>query len=102
MYKLKNVQTSPVDGYVNYNKEYYILEKSDPSAYIKYSEKTNSGLPMFLIYGYKFMNADIPAEQADNFNLTNGVYVLEILKGDMLFKEKNGCSVKVKFDDSAI
>ncbi|WQJ53488.1 MAG: hypothetical protein [Wendovervirus sonii] len=101
MYKLKNYDTFLNDSYACYNKQYYILEKTSDNAYIKYTEDNVYGIPMLIINGFSFMNADIENNQQHNFNMT-GDYIIEILKGDILFKEKNGCSVKVKFDDTKI
>jgi hypothetical protein len=43
-------------------------------------------MPLFVIKGYKFLNYIPNAEYATEFDFTDGEYILEIIKGDVLFK----------------
>jgi len=101
VYKLKNYKSALEDSYAVYDNAYFILEK-DPDindAYLKYTEDTKWGMPMFMIHGFRFMNADISADQLHNFDIASGHYIIEVLKGDMLFKKSKNCGVKVLFSN---
>ena len=85
--------------------------------YIKYSEKNKWDIPMFIIHGYKFANIDISThliinsstgewiDETEYYNLddcsTNN-YILEILKGDMLFKDRDNCACQISFSSDLI
>lgn len=86
-YSLKNYYTSLNDNYRVYDNYYIVIEPTSVDAYIKYSTKNKWGVPVFLIHGYSFTNVNIDTSQYENFDLSKGEWVLEILKGDMYFPD---------------
>ena len=72
--------------------------------YIKYSEKNKWDIPMFIIHGYKFTNIIVNKGEEEYYNLdcSTNDYILEILKGDMLFKDRDNCGCQVSFTSDLI
>ena len=72
--------------------------------YIKYSEKNKWDIPMFIIHGYKFTNIVVNKGEEEYYNLDCSAndYILEILKGDMLFKDRDNCGCQVSFTSDLI
>jgi len=86
--------------------------------YIKYSEKNKWDAPMFIISGYKFSNVEFNSslyigdssnssmyiDEHEYYNLEDAScdFILEILKGDMLFRDKDGCGCQVSFSTDLI
>ena len=73
-------------NYEIYNNSYLILYPTTNDAYIKYTQHNKWDIPLFVIKGYKFLNYIPNAEYISEFDLTDGEYILEIIKGDVLFK----------------
>lgn len=100
-YTLKNYQQYLIDSNEKINNQYIIIEPDSSLASITYTENNKWDIPMFIIKGYKFSNMNIDIDEHDYYNLedTEHEYILEILKGDMLFKDINGCSCQVSFSN---
>lgn len=122
-YVLKNYQQFLKYSMQKVVNQYFVLEPNyvkDSSGnivdmpYIKYSEKNKWDIPMFIIHGYKFANVSfdpqyyigidpsdniITIDEHDIYNLedTSSNFILEILKGDMLFKDIDGCGCQLSF-----
>lgn len=84
--------------------QYVILEPAANDAYIKYSEKNKWNIPMFIIHGYKFANIDISTNEYEYYNLESSAsdYILEIIKGDFLFKQVGNCGCQLSFDSDSL
>ena len=105
MYKLKNYNKYRNDGYTIYNKQYIILKATSDDAYIKYTDKTKWQLPMFVIHGYSFYNITIDnSTKIEQYVLdsSSNDYILEILKGDILFKDKENVGAQLSFSNDNI
>lgn len=104
-YKLQNYRVFLDNSNQKVVDKYIILEP-DASAnpYIKYSEKNKWDLPMFIIHGYKFANIDILENEKQYYNLNSSTcdYILEILKGDILFANKDDVGCQIAFDSDLI
>jgi len=59
---------------------------------------------MFIIHGYKFTNIVIDEGEEEYYNLEDSEsnFILEILKGDMLFKDRDNCGCQVSFSSDLI
>jgi len=59
---------------------------------------------MFIIHGYKFTNIVINEGEEEYYNLEDSEsdFILEILKGDMLFKDRDNCGCQVSFTSDLI
>lgn len=126
-YELKNYQLYQDINHKKVDNKYIVIEpdiKVDASGniinmpYIKYSEKNKWDAPMFIINGYKFSNVEFNSslyigdssnssmyiDEHEYYNLENAScdFILEILKGDMLFRDKDGCSCQVSFSSDLI
>jgi len=111
-YTLKNYDFYLTTSNQKTVKQYVIIEPLSDDAFIKYSEKNKWGIPMFIIHGYKFKNVDfgfihyssstgedISINEHDYYNLedSSSDFILEILKGDILFKDMDNCACQVSF-----
>ena len=117
-YSLKNCNAYLQNSNHKISNQYIVIEPASNEASIKYSEKNKWGLPMFIIHGYKFSNIDISTyyiydtsttapvliDEHDYYNLQDPScdFILEILKGDMLFKSINDCGCQVSFSSDLI
>lgn len=112
-YKLQNYKVYLSNSNQKIVDQYIIIEpdiKRDASGniidmpYIKYSEKNKWDIPMFIIHGYKFTNIAVNEGEAEYYNLdcSTDDYILEILKGDMLFKDRDKCGCQVSFTSDLI
>lgn len=112
-YKLQNYKVYLANSNQKIVDQYVIIEpdiKVDASGniiempYIKYSEKNKWDIPMFIIHGYKFTNIIVNEGEEEYYNLdcSTDDYILEILKGDMLFKDRDNCGCQVSFSSDLI
>ena len=117
-YSLKNHNAYLQINNQKISKQYIVIEPASNEASIKYSEKNKWDIPMFIIHGYKFSNIDISTyyiydtsttspvliDEHEYYNLedTSCDFILEILKGDMLFKSIDGCGCQVSFSSDLI
>lgn len=112
-YKLQNYKVYLANSNQKVVDQYVIIEpdiKRDASGniidmpYIKYSEKNKWDIPMFIIHGYKFTNIEVNKGEEEYYNLDCSAndYILEILKGDMLFKDRDNCGCQVSFTSDLI
>lgn len=102
---LKNSRQKKVNQYV-------IIEPCTDDAYIKYSEKNKWDIPMFIVHGYKFANIEFniintstgEIDEHDFYNLedSSSDFILELLKGDMLFKDVDNCGCQLSFSSDLI
>jgi len=105
LYKVKNQGKYKTDAYYVTDGTVITLKPtSDPTItpYLKYSEKNNYGLPMIMMYGYEIYNESIPTDKTYGkyYNyMKSNVYILEIIKGDILFKEQNNVGAQLSFTD---
>lgn len=83
-YQVKNVKELGFDNIILDNKG--IILTSDSSSEFKYTEKTKYNVPVFIISNYKF-NKEIKESNKEYFDLS-GNYILEILEGELQFKDK--------------
>lgn len=98
-YTLKNQSNGKYDAFSVTKGKYIILKpvnNLEDKPYIKYTKKNSYGIPLFIIHGYKFNNiTDEDFENLQNKEYykrqyilnDNNDYILEIFKGDMLFKK---------------
>ena len=97
-YKLVNFKLYEKINYEIYNNNsYLILYPTTNDAYIKYTQHNKWDIPLFVIKGYKFLNYIPTAEYISEFDLTDGEYILEIIKGDVLFKQEGNVSAQLSF-----
>ncbi len=96
-YKLVNFKLYDKINYEIYNNQYLILYPTSNDAYIKYTQHNKWDIPLFIIKGYKFLNYIPNAEYINEFDLTDGEYILEIIKGDVLFKQEGNVSAQLSF-----
>ena len=103
-YKLQNYKVYLANSNQKVVDQYVILEPATKDAYIKYSEKNKWDIPMFIIHGYKFANIVVNKEEETYYNLDCSAndYILEIIKGDMLFKDRDNCGCQVSFTSDLI
>ena len=117
-YSLKNYNVYLQNSNQKISNQYIIIEPASEDATIKYSEKNKWDIPMFIIHGYKFSNVDISTyydydtsvtapvliNENDYYNLQDAScdFILEILKGDMLFKSIDGCGCQISFSTDLI
>lgn len=96
-YKLVNFKLYDKINYEIHNNSYLILYPTTNDAYIKYTQHNKWDIPLFVIKGYKFLNYIPNAEYINEFDLTDGEYILEIIKGDILFKQEGNVSAQLSF-----
>ena len=96
-YKLVNFKLYDKINYEIHNNSYLILYPTTNDAYIKYTQHNKWDIPLFVIKGYKFLNYIPNAEYINEFDLTDGEYILEIIKGDVLFKQEGNVSAQLSF-----
>ena len=96
-YKLVNFKLYDKVNYEIHNNSYLILYPTTNDAYIKYTQHNKWDIPLFVIKGYKFLNYIPNAEYINEFDLTDGEYILEIIKGDVLFKQEGNVSAQLSF-----
>lgn len=106
-YKLQNYKVYLANSNQKIVDQYVILEPNldcSTTPYIKYSEKNKWDIPMFIIHGYKFANIMVNEGEEEYYNLdcSTDDYILEILKGDMLFKDRDNCGCQVSFSSDLI
>ena len=106
-YKLQNYKVYLANSNQKIVDQYVILEPNldcSTTPYIKYSEKNKWDIPMFIIHGYKFANIIVNEGEEEYYNLdcSTDDYILEILKGDMLFKDRDNCGCQVSFTSDLI
>ena len=103
-YKLQNYKVYLSNSNQKVVDQYIIIEPATEDAYIKYSEKNKWDIPMFIIHGYKFANIVVNEGEEEYYNLdcSTDDYILEILKGDMLFKDRDNCGCQVSFSSDLI
>lgn len=111
-YQLKNIKAFAQNSNSKIVDKYIVLEPVDSSAYIKYTENNKWELPMFIIHGYKFANIDTSIktinddiiDESEYYNLSDekSDYILEIQKGDFLFKKVNNCGCQLSFTTDQI
>ena len=106
-YKLQNYKVYLSNSNQKIVDQYVIIEPnldSSTTPYIKYSEKNKWDIPMFIIHGYKFTNIVVNEGEEEYYNLdcSTDDYILEILKGDMLFKDRDNCGCQVSFSSDLI
>jgi len=88
-YKLKNVGKYRSDSYACYSNSYYVLRPSeDPmvTPSLKYTAENKWHVPMFVIKGYTWDMSKIADDKKMQYDMGDSEYILEIHKGDMLFK----------------
>lgn len=101
-YRLKNFGAFRSSSYAVYDNNYFVLVPNSTDAYIKYSENNKYQLPMFIIKGYQFdpILNHIEEEHKDEYTLDSSAeYILEILKGDMLFKQVGNVGAQLSFSN---
>lgn len=103
-YVLKNYNEYLISSNKKVVNRYIVIEPSTADAYIKYSEKNKWDIPMFIIHGYKFANIDINESEENIYKLndSDSDFILEILKGDMLFKDKDNCGCQISFSSDLL
>lgn len=103
-YKLQNYKAYLSNSNQKIVDQYVIIEPVTEDAYIKYSEKNKWDIPMFIIHGYKFSNIIINEGEEEYYNLdcSTDDFILEILKGDMLFKDRDNCGCQLSFSSDLI
>lgn len=103
-HKLKNIQTGlSCNMYSVINKRYFILKPATEDAYIKYTDNNNWEVPMFIIKGYDIVNINVDNQFKEEYTVDlDKEYILEILKGDILFKRINNVGAKLLFSNDNI
>lgn len=103
-YRLKNTQEGIVNNmYSVINKRYFILKATSEDAYIKYTDRNKWDVPMFIIKGYSIVNMSVDENYIDEYTFDpDSEYILEILKGDMLFKRIDNVSAILSFSNDNI
>lgn len=97
-YKLQNYNYFLHTSNQKTSNNYFVLKPVEGSnPYIKYSENNKWDIPMFIIHGYKFEDVSITSQEAPYYNLENDDYILEVIKGDFLFKDVDGCGCQLSF-----